>query len=79
MSSRSSSSWIAEGTGSWSWKGLDDVTLDVEITANRGDLLSHAGVARELESAIADPGVPEGSAGIYRSPATRQGLRVLFL
>ena len=29
---------------------LDDATLDVEITANRGDLLSHAGVARELAS-----------------------------
>ena len=28
--------------------GLDDATLDVEITANRGDLLSHAGLAREL-------------------------------
>jgi phenylalanyl-tRNA synthetase beta chain len=28
--------------------GLDDATLDVEVTANRGDLLSHAGVAREL-------------------------------
>jgi len=30
--------------------GLDDSTLDVEITANRGDLLCHAGVARELAS-----------------------------
>ncbi|MEJ2202969.1 MAG: phenylalanine--tRNA ligase subunit beta [Gemmatimonadota bacterium] len=28
--------------------GLDDVTLDVEITSNRGDLLSHQGIAREL-------------------------------
>jgi phenylalanyl-tRNA synthetase beta chain len=28
--------------------GLDDATLDVEITVNRGDLLSHVGVAREL-------------------------------
>ncbi|MDP2955915.1 MAG: phenylalanine--tRNA ligase subunit beta [Longimicrobiales bacterium] len=28
--------------------GLDDVTLDVEITSNRGDLLSHLGIAREL-------------------------------
>lgn len=39
--------------------GLDDVTLDVEITANRGDLLSHVGVARELAS--------EG-AGVVRLP-----------
>lgn len=30
--------------------GLDDATLDVEVTANRGDLLSHVGVARELAS-----------------------------
>jgi phenylalanyl-tRNA synthetase beta chain len=30
--------------------GLDDATLDVEITANRGDLLSHLGVAREVAS-----------------------------
>ncbi len=30
--------------------GLDDATLDVEITANRGDLLSHVGIARELAS-----------------------------
>ena len=29
---------------------LDDATLDVEVTANRGDLLSHVGVARELAS-----------------------------
>jgi phenylalanyl-tRNA synthetase beta chain len=28
--------------------GLDDWTLDVEVTSNRGDLLSHAGIAREL-------------------------------
>ncbi len=28
--------------------GLDDTTMDVEITSNRGDLLSHLGIAREL-------------------------------
>ncbi|HET9949434.1 MAG TPA: hypothetical protein VFQ22_10975, partial [Longimicrobiales bacterium] len=28
--------------------GLDDATLDVDVTANRGDLLSHVGIAREL-------------------------------
>jgi phenylalanyl-tRNA synthetase beta chain len=42
--------------------GLDDATLDVEITANRGDLLSHAGVARELASegggAVVLPPIP---------------------
>ena len=30
--------------------GLGDATLEVEVTANRGDLLSHVGVARELAS-----------------------------
>ncbi len=28
--------------------GLEDVCMDVEITANRGDLLSHIGMAREV-------------------------------
>jgi phenylalanyl-tRNA synthetase beta chain len=36
------------GTSFVSALGLDDATLDVEVTANRGDLLSHAGVGREL-------------------------------
>ena len=31
--------------------GLDDATLDVEVTSNRGDLLSHVGLARELATA----------------------------
>lgn len=35
---------------------LDDVRLDVEVTPNRGDLLCHVGVARELN--------PRGCAGI---------------
>lgn len=37
--------------------GLDDVVLDVEVTANRGDLLSHRGLAREI--AGADPTLRE--------------------
>lgn len=28
--------------------GVDDVCLDVEVTSNRGDVLSHIGVAREI-------------------------------
>ncbi len=40
--------------------GLDDWRLDVEITANRGDLLSHAGVAREL--------APAGTSGVLLPP-----------
>lgn len=44
--------------------GLDDTTMDVEITANRGDLLSHLGVARELaaegDGRTVLPGIPGG-------------------
>jgi len=46
--------------------GLDDWRMDVEITANRGDLLSHIGVARELatagEEGVSLPPIP-GSVG----------------
>lgn len=46
--------------------GLDDATLDVEITSNRGDLLSHVGVARELaslgEGSVRLPEIPEAPA-----------------
>ncbi len=39
--------------------GLDDWRLDVEITANRGDLLSHLGVVRELApQGAAEPILP---------------------
>lgn len=34
--------------------GLDDARMDVEITPNRGDLLSHIGIARELAPAGAE-------------------------
>jgi len=47
--------------------GLDDATLDVEVTANRGDLLSHAGVGRELageaDGAVVLPALP-GDSGV---------------
>jgi phenylalanyl-tRNA synthetase beta chain len=35
--------------------GLDDVILDVEITPNRGDCLSHLGIARELGAIYQQP------------------------
>jgi len=40
--------------------GLEDTQLDVEVTANRGDLLSHRGVARELvgEEGLRHPPIP---------------------
>ena len=62
--------------------GLDDTRLDVEVTANRGDLLSHRGVARELvgEHALRHPPIPgaqrpecrfvEGSAEVATSDFT---------
>ena len=31
-----------------------DVMFDVEVTSNRGDVLSHVGVAREIAAAIPD-------------------------
>ncbi len=40
----------APGTPFLEAVGLDDAILDVEVTANRGDLLSHIGVAREVGS-----------------------------
>lgn len=47
--------------------GLDDVRFDVEVTPNRGDLLSHAGIARELHprghAAIVAPPFPGGQQG----------------
>ncbi|CAN5626822.1 phenylalanine--tRNA ligase subunit beta [soil metagenome] len=40
--------------------GLDDARLDVDITANRPDLLSHVGIARELAvSGVAGIDLPE--------------------
>ena len=49
--------------------GLDDVRFDVEVTPNRGDLLSHVGIARELhpqgQGGIALPALP----GVASGPA----------
>lgn len=40
--------------------GLDDWRMDVEITANRGDLLSHLGIIRELSpQGSREPALPE--------------------
>src|SRR5690606_8469913 len=45
--------------------GLDDVRLEVDVTPNRPDLLSHWGVARELapggEAGLRLPAIPESS------------------
>lgn len=47
--------------------GLNDFRFDVEVTPNRGDLLSHIGVARELhprgQAAIALPPFPASGPG----------------
>jgi phenylalanyl-tRNA synthetase beta chain len=60
--------------------GLDDATLDVEITSNRGDLLSHAGIARELASEGAGevrlvdvPGADESEFAYLSDPAEVTG------
>lgn len=47
--------------------GLEDYRFDVEVTPNRGDLLSHAGIARELHpegaAALVLPAFPGGGDG----------------
>ncbi|MFN7021559.1 MAG: hypothetical protein ACK4WH_09565, partial [Phycisphaerales bacterium] len=45
--------------------GVTDTLLDVEVTSNRGDVLSHVGVARELAALTA------GSSGTlsFKPPA----------
>lgn len=44
--------------------GLDDILMDVEVTPNRPDLLSHLGVAREVapggQDGLALPAIPGG-------------------
>lgn len=64
---------FAPGTTLIEALGLDDVRMDVEVTANRGDLLSHIGVARELAPggaadlvAPAIPGAPDLTLGFER-------------
>jgi len=53
--------------------GLDDWLLDVEVTPNRGDLLSHVGVAREIgpsgKGAVTLPPVPGSTGDPWRRPA----------
>ena len=68
----------------WEVRGGEDVGLDVEVTSNRGDCLSHRGLARELAAATGrelvepppawpvDPPTPEGepaSIGVSIGPA----------
>lgn len=68
--------------------GLDDVRLEVDVTANRPDLLSHLGVARELapggEGGLRLPSVPGTDAAVLddvvyestRGEGTVSGVRV---
>ena len=48
--------------------GLDDVRMEVEVTANRPDLLSHGGIAREVahagEPALVLPAIPGGTGAV---------------
>jgi len=56
--------------------GLDDWRLDVEITANRGDLLSHIGVVRELSpQGAGEPELPKipGGAPLSLSVESAEG------
>jgi phenylalanyl-tRNA synthetase beta chain len=58
-----------------------DTCLDVEVTSNRGDVLSHIGVAREIAAAtgrtllLPKPGEPlEGRLGVWNAPQTAPAL-----
>ncbi len=60
--------------------GLSDWRFDVEVTPNRGDLLSHVGIARELHpeghTGIVLPGYPGGegaAAAAFESGVARGG------
>ena len=63
--------------------GLDDVRLEVEVTSNRPDLLSHRGIARELavrgEASLVDPPLPPSSSdsslpeGVARAVSSEPG------
>ena len=56
--------------------GLDDTRLDIEVTPNRGDLLSHIGIARELhpsgQGSLRLPSFP-GDAGLDGVATARAG------
>ena len=56
--------------------GLADVRLVVDVTANRGDLLSHVGVARELapDGRVALPAFPSAN-GVVALPAPTRAER----
>jgi len=58
------------GTSIADYLGLDDVTLEIDLTPNRGDCLSIAGIARELAALtgakIKSPAVKSVSAGLRR-------------
>ncbi|MEM9296551.1 MAG: phenylalanine--tRNA ligase subunit beta, partial [Planctomycetota bacterium] len=47
-----------------------DTALDVEVTSNRPDMLSHVGVARELGAALGRALAAPAPAGLAASPAT---------
>ncbi|HWK88858.1 MAG TPA: phenylalanine--tRNA ligase subunit beta, partial [Longimicrobium sp.] len=66
------------GSGFREALGLDDWRLEVDVTPNRGELLSHLGVARELaprgEDGIALPPFPNDRGAAFPiAPAKREG------
>src|SRR5829696_6264331 len=55
----------------------DDTVLDVEVTSNRGDCLSHLGIARELSALLrlglreTAPAAPESSKPVSEATSVR--------
>jgi len=58
--------------------GLDDVVLELNVTPNRGDALSHLGVAREVATLLGVPLVPPSTAVTEsaKSAASQVSIRI---
>lgn len=62
-----------------SYFGLDDVIFEINVTANRGDCLSHLGLARELSAVLGRPLIskaPEMRRAAQVSTRSQVGLEV---
>ena len=55
----------------------DDALLDVEVTSNRGDCLSHLGLAREIAAMTGRPLTPREIEAVGRGPAVGEHLTLV--
>mgnify|MGYP001459627465 CR=1 FL=1 len=57
------------------WLGLDDRAIELDLTPDRADCLSVAGVAREVGVLNVDAGVDDGDLNLTRAGRDSPGLR----